>query len=615
MGKAIVYCQDCGLSLHEDDFERGKASRIDNRPYCVKCRPVQPPTPRPLPPPPTSSRRISDRVPMVRPPATPRSFKAPAPRSPLVVWLSLGFIAVVIVVGLTLALAGGKPSEPAPTVVEPTPRPKPPDPPVDQDLELLTTQLSLPPERWKRDEIEAALQRRPDLERFRKDYARGVLALGLREGLIGHWALDEKDGTVARDASGLGHDGKILGGPLRVPGKAGGAFQFRGNGEDGVEIPSAGALDLFNAKTFSLCAWIRPDDVPPGQENSANDAWYGILVRNGMHMGLCYTRAGRGEMTYWLEGPKNATQSSADTIPPRVWTHLAGVVDSSEGRTRVYVNGRLSGEASWAARSKVHPVAKSSWRIGIGAPKAKEYAWSMRGTIDDVRFYARALDVEEIALLAAGTSPPAGAPPGRAPSSDGLVLHLRADAGVEAVDGLVSAWSDVERKLVARAEGEQRPALKEGAIVFDGKKNRLALAAAPELSFKATDSFTLRAAVRVDAVVKGRYAGLVAKSSDKPPWYGIWTDSDGRWVFGSHLNLHGSAAKPGLATVTAVQVGGKERRLHVDGVRVATGPIAEASGPGDLWIGGVNTRGEHFPGAILEIKLWRRALDPLEIAK
>lgn len=612
MGKAIVYCQDCGLSLHEDDFERGKASRIDNRPYCARCRPVQPPTPRPLPPPPATSRRISDRVPVLRPPATPRSFKAPAPRSPLVVWLSLGFIAVVIVVGLTLALAGGKPSEPAPTVVEPAPlppRPKPPEKPVDKDLELLTNQLSLPPERWTRDEIEAALKRRPDLERFRKDYARGVLALGLLEGLVGHWTLDED----ARDSSGRGHDGRVIGAPARVPGKVGGALRFRGNGEDGVELPSANELDLVNAKSFTLSAWIQPDDIPAGQ-GTANDAFYAIVIRAGMHMGLGFDRLGRAEMTYWLDGPKQAVQHSAENLTPGAWTHVAGVIDAPAGRTRVYVNGRLSGENAWTPAAKVHAV-KSTWRIGIAAPKAKEWGWSMKGIIDDVRFHARALEAEEVALLAEGTSLPAGAPPGRTPSNDGLLLHLRADAGVEAVDGLVSAWKDVERGLVARAEGDERPALKDGAIVLDGKNDRLALAARPELAFHAADSFTLRAVVRIDTLVKGRYSSLVAKSLDKPPWYGIWTSSEGRWTFGSPLNLYGPTAGPGRTTITAVQVGGKERRLYVDGVRVATGPIYEGTGAGDLWIGGGKSRGEHFPGAILEIKLWRRALDPLEIAK
>ena len=38
MGRAIVYCGDCGRSLREDDFERGRAHAIDGQPYCSTCR-------------------------------------------------------------------------------------------------------------------------------------------------------------------------------------------------------------------------------------------------------------------------------------------------------------------------------------------------------------------------------------------------------------------------------------------------------------------------------------------------------------------------------------------------------------------------------------------------
>lgn len=39
MGRPIVYCGDCGTSLREQDFEKGRARQIDHRPYCSDCRP------------------------------------------------------------------------------------------------------------------------------------------------------------------------------------------------------------------------------------------------------------------------------------------------------------------------------------------------------------------------------------------------------------------------------------------------------------------------------------------------------------------------------------------------------------------------------------------------
>src|SRR6185295_3987987 len=40
MGKEIVYCGDCGKSLREDDFAKGKAQHLDHRPYCTGCKPL-----------------------------------------------------------------------------------------------------------------------------------------------------------------------------------------------------------------------------------------------------------------------------------------------------------------------------------------------------------------------------------------------------------------------------------------------------------------------------------------------------------------------------------------------------------------------------------------------
>ncbi|HVR83364.1 MAG TPA: hypothetical protein VMU54_03575 [Planctomycetota bacterium] len=42
MGRQIVYCEGCGHNLREDDFEKSRARMIDNRPFCIECRPFRP---------------------------------------------------------------------------------------------------------------------------------------------------------------------------------------------------------------------------------------------------------------------------------------------------------------------------------------------------------------------------------------------------------------------------------------------------------------------------------------------------------------------------------------------------------------------------------------------
>jgi len=42
--------------------------------------------------------------------------------------------------------------------------------------------------------------------------------------LVGWWPFDETEGSIAKDLSGNGNDGTIVGTPIWVPGKIGGAL-------------------------------------------------------------------------------------------------------------------------------------------------------------------------------------------------------------------------------------------------------------------------------------------------------------------------------------------------------------------------------------------------------
>jgi len=137
MGKAIVYCGDCGRSLSEEDFARGKAHTLEAGPYCTACRPLPAAAPAaPIP------RKISTtRIPAVSPgtrraaaPASPRG----QPRMILVGAAAAG--AAVLGILLVILIAGGKgsrgPAPPEPvTPRSPSPSPAPPPPPDKAGLE------------------------------------------------------------------------------------------------------------------------------------------------------------------------------------------------------------------------------------------------------------------------------------------------------------------------------------------------------------------------------------------------------------------------------------------------------------------------------------------------
>lgn len=136
MGKEIVYCGDCGKSLREDDFSRGKAHHLDHRPYCIECK-----TPAAAPPSQiqTSSKLAAMKTTTGRhaaPPPTPstrrRRRDEESSKTPLLV--GAGLVALAVVILLIFALSGGRPSAPQesppppPHAGPPKPAPKSPAP-------------------------------------------------------------------------------------------------------------------------------------------------------------------------------------------------------------------------------------------------------------------------------------------------------------------------------------------------------------------------------------------------------------------------------------------------------------------------------------------------------
>lgn len=146
MGRQIVYCEGCGNSLREDDFEKRRARIIDKRPFCTECRPFKEEESEP-----SRRRSSSDRI--AAPPASPRKtstghipiLPAPARRStsrpasnPLPVLAGVGGLVFIFLIYAVTQSGSKQPSvtaPPAPTpVIElPTPAPPQPSPPPPVD--------------------------------------------------------------------------------------------------------------------------------------------------------------------------------------------------------------------------------------------------------------------------------------------------------------------------------------------------------------------------------------------------------------------------------------------------------------------------------------------------
>lgn len=97
MGKLIVYCEGCGNSLREQEFDSGAAQVLENRPYCGTCRPPENPAPRPAARRSESTRvrrgTSTSRLPVSPPPPAP---PARGPKLPFLFGLGTGVLLTLL---------------------------------------------------------------------------------------------------------------------------------------------------------------------------------------------------------------------------------------------------------------------------------------------------------------------------------------------------------------------------------------------------------------------------------------------------------------------------------------------------------------------------------------
>jgi hypothetical protein len=196
--------------------------------------------------------------------------------------------------------------------------------------------------------------------------------------LVGWWKLDETSGTVARDASGKGHNGTLRGNPQWVAGKVDGAMLLDGEG-DYVDIGSVG---ISGAARRTLAGWARAS-------TTAIPAWTSVFgfVPNGATDGTYFDvevdDAGRYVVN--VQGWQ-AVICPLDTE----WHHFALSYDGAGGSW--YLDGASIGTDAGELGTMD--------QVRIGANLSESHYFP--GLVDDVRIYNTVLDESEIKGLVAG---------------------------------------------------------------------------------------------------------------------------------------------------------------------------------------------------------------------
>ncbi len=151
-------------------------------------------------------------------------------------------------------------------------------------------------------------------------------------------------------------------------------------------------------------------------------------------------------------------------------------------------------------------------------------------------------------------------------------------------------------------------------LIFDGQGAHVVVPHDPGLEFSAVQSFTLTAWVDIPSL-PNQWSGIVTKSRDQYPWYGLWISDTNQWVFGGGTNIYGPTVTPGRHYLALVQDGAAgTRTLYVDGVAVASGAAQDGNGAGDLWIGSSNSAYENFDGEVSSVAIWSIALSAGQIS-
>jgi hypothetical protein len=218
-------------------------------------------------------------------------------------------------------------------------------------------------------------------------------------GLIGHWAFDDPGNPDSPDQT-------CEMGPLEVAGDA----RYREHAAGGcLDLMSAGA-HVFSKRpwlppavfTISMRVWLKEDlsfDAPmralfTTSPSGFNSQGFRLFVNRAKYLPnqeLSF-ETGNG-----LQGA--AARTAAKVVPFAQWCHIAAVVNLREGTATLLVDGKEHTKMRNILTDFPHT---SSFNIG---QTEGNIAHSLKGYVDDVRVYSRALLSEEIVFLAQKPAP------------------------------------------------------------------------------------------------------------------------------------------------------------------------------------------------------------------
>lgn len=217
----------------------------------------------------------------------------------------------------------------------------------------------------------------------------------LTNGLVGYWTFDGRDinwsdtGTEVKDISGNGNHGDASGLTTTsvTPGKLGQALSFNGT-SDYITISNESNFDFGEGQSITVTGWFNRRNLASqhalfGKSEGSQKGIYMFLYDNTTNLAYCEVRDPNGD-TCSLFPPIG--------VPVNTWAYFA-FVWSIDHTLTLYINGVQKGQSSCPSVSGASTTAS----LILGARTASQYRFD--GSLDDFRFYNRALSSDEILEL------------------------------------------------------------------------------------------------------------------------------------------------------------------------------------------------------------------------
>ncbi|MDO6440366.1 heparin lyase I family protein [Cyclobacterium sp. 1_MG-2023] len=203
--------------------------------------------------------------------------------------------------------------------------------------------------------------------------------IGLNPSLVGHWNMDEGNGSTLYDDSGKGNNAKIENDSdvAWVNGKVGKALSTNGRTGRYAYISHNSSLNITESITIS--AWIRPSKKSRKQILSKGNVYEFSIFENG-------------KVEFRINRDTNAKDfmiQSAKSYPTDgdTWMHVAATFDGR--KSVIYINGVEDSSTTYNSTK----INSNNTEVQIGA-KFGNNRWT--GALDDLRLYNTALSASQI---------------------------------------------------------------------------------------------------------------------------------------------------------------------------------------------------------------------------